>query len=89
MARELAEELNLSAVVGRRLAEVEFEHQGEQFVLQAYRVSADLSKIRLIEHVAIRRAAISEALELELAPSDRRLLQKLDPALLVDGKPAR
>ena len=82
LARELDEELGVVAAVGPCVATIDFEHHGVGFTLQAHRVQADLSDIKLNEHTAITRVGVEDALNLDLAPSDRRLLEKYGGRLL-------
>ena len=84
LARELGEELGVVATVGPCLATIDFEHDGVGFTLQAHRVQADLSGIKLNEHTAIARVAVADALDLDLAPSDRSLLEKYGNQLIRD-----
>jgi mutator protein MutT len=76
LARELQEELGISATIGPCIAEVSFMHNRTLFRLRGHRADADLSTIQLREHVAMSRFTVDEALRLRLAPSDRSLLQK-------------
>ena len=76
LARELAEELCLDAAVGRELCRTTFVHR-ERFTLICYEVRADLGALCLREHEASRWCTVEEALELDLAPSDRRVLLNL------------
>ena len=76
LARELHEELGIRATIGPCIAEICFQHDETPFRLQGHTVVADLSEIRLHEHVALSRFTLEEALQLKLAPSDRSLLEK-------------
>jgi 8-oxo-dGTP diphosphatase len=77
LARELREELGVRASVGPCIATVGFRHGGVRFTLRGHRVEADVSQARLREHVSMRRCTIEEALLLDLASSDRKLLRKI------------
>jgi len=80
LVRELQEELKLEAAVGPELGRTRFSHLSDQFELIAYRVTAPLLDVELVEHTNMVWTTRDGALELELAPSDRALLEKLDDA---------
>jgi 8-oxo-dGTP diphosphatase len=75
--RELREELGLESEVGELVTTGAFTHDGMEFELQAYRVEADLGSIELREHTAIRWLTCAEALSVDLASSDRSIIQGL------------
>jgi 8-oxo-dGTP diphosphatase len=83
LARELMEELRLEAEVGPCLGEASFEHAGEEFallgfeVLPAVPVGDLLGRIELVEHQDAAFLQARDAAALELAPSDRSLLETL------------
>lgn len=77
LRRELEEELGIDARVGEQVASVQFRHRGTAFELRAFAATADLSTLELREHTALRWCTPADALELDLAPSDRELLGRL------------
>lgn len=74
LRRELAEELGVAASVGRLLGEARFEHDGRSFRLLGFEVDANVDSITLYEHEESALLTVSEALGLNLAPSDASLL---------------
>ncbi len=82
LARELDEELRLTATVGPVAGEARFEHRGVEFLLTGYWVATKdpedlLPRLNLAEHVEAAFLHPSEAAALNLAPSDRSLLENV------------
>jgi 8-oxo-dGTP diphosphatase len=77
LVRELSEELSIAASVDEPAGGAHFLHRGEAFELQAFFVSADLSTLQLHEHTELCWSTPRGALELDLAPSDRALLENM------------
>ncbi len=77
LRRELAEELGIEAKIGELAACSRFEHRGMTFELLAFRTTADLATMRLLEHTDFCWRTLSTALALDLAPSDRTLIRRL------------
>jgi mutator protein MutT len=77
LRRELLEELGIMASVHEEIGRSDFEHRGVPFELLAFRVSAGTATITLHEHVDLCWSTLQDALSLNLAPSDRRLLEML------------
>ena len=74
LRRELREELGIDATIGARIARTWFRHADARYELYAYEVTTDLSGFALIEHEDHGEFSVAEALDLDLAPSDRRVL---------------
>ena len=77
LVRELSEELGLSAAVEATAGHARFRHRNNAYELRAYYVSADTSSLELREHTDLCWCSLDEALELNLAPSDRTLIQAM------------
>jgi mutator protein MutT len=79
LAREFAEEFDLSVVVGSCFLEHEFVHKHTLFHLQAYWVEAkEPVKYTLHEHDEARWVSLTEMLELPFVPSDIAIRNKLE-----------
>jgi 8-oxo-dGTP diphosphatase len=74
LVREYLEEFNVPITTGSKLAEAEFEHKGEKFILNGYRVYLSSQKFTLTEHSDWRWAPPEEIEGLDFADSDRTLL---------------
>jgi mutator protein MutT len=77
LIRELREELAIDATVGAIVARGEFSHRGVEFELLLFDVRSDLDGLTLVEHTEMCWKTPREALELQLAPSDRDVLEQL------------
>lgn len=77
LRRELIEELGIEAKIGDLWAQSRFEHRGLSFELLAFRATADLTTMKLLEHTEFCWRTLSAALALNLAPSDRTLIRRL------------
>lgn len=77
LRRELREELSIAAKVGEPVGKATFAHNGAEFTLQGYNVTTDLSGLELREHVELKWCNLTGALCLDLAPSDRKLIEDI------------
>jgi len=81
LARELAEELAVSAQVGPRLATQEgLTPNGEPLRLHAFACRLNGQNPQPLEHRALAWQEIGLALGMELCPTDRALLERLKSA---------
>lgn len=77
--RELAEELGVDvAHVGPQVAA--FEDPGSGFEIR-FRLTEFAGEPRALEHQALRWVTPDEAVQLDLAPSDRRFVEEILPGL--------
>ncbi len=77
LRRELSEELGVESTVGEVVATTRFVHAGQTFDLYALAAAIDPADVRLLEHDALIEVPLSRALSMDLAPSDRRVLEQL------------
>jgi 8-oxo-dGTP diphosphatase len=77
LRREYLEELGVAVEVGPFLASAEFTHNGNKYILNAYRIFFAFSGFSAAEHSEWRWASLSEIAELDFAESDSRLLPVL------------
>jgi 8-oxo-dGTP diphosphatase len=77
LARELTEELDVSAEVGELLCEVQYSGDGVELELFVYRVRITGGEPILREHDEIRWAYPRELASFDLADSDREVVEKL------------
>ena len=77
LRRELNEELGIDGTVGKRAGRATFVHNGVEYTLHGYYVTADLAKLELREHADLTWCTLREALGLGLAPSDRGLINDI------------
>jgi 8-oxo-dGTP diphosphatase len=77
LARELAEELNVSARIGRFLCSTRFEGDGVSLELLVYAVDSFEGAPQLLEHQEIRWVRPEEIAAFDLADSDRRVVEEL------------
>ncbi len=77
IVRECREEFGINVKVGRRICESSFLHNGEQFLLHAYRIFVPHDGIAvpytLTEHSEYRWADIGEVPSLHFVDSDMKL----------------
>ena len=84
LTREISEELNLTIVVSDHVAESLVEVNGRWIQMRVYQsVVHDFSELRLADHSAIKWITAGELFDLEWAPADVPLLDKL--SLLLSG----
>ena len=80
----ISEELNLTIVVSDHVAESLVEVNGRWIQMRVYQsVVHDFSELRLADHSAIKWITAGELFDLEWAPADVPLLDKL--SLLLSG----
>lgn len=77
LGRELQEELGIESTIGEQVASSRFAHQGKAYRLLAFQVEADLENMVLNEHTDKCWCTLREALEIDLAPSDRDLIRSM------------
>jgi mutator protein MutT len=77
LQRELHEELGIEARIGELAASSRFRHRDVPYDLLAYHAAADLGDLVLREHTDLCWRSLSDALSLNLAPSDRSLIREL------------
>ncbi len=77
LVREIAEELGVVAEPGAKLAEAMFVHAGVESLLEGYDVRLASETFHLTVHEEIGWYTLNDALDLDLAESDRNLLGKL------------
>ena len=84
LARELEEELGVTAVVGRFVASSRFAYDDREIELLAYEVELGSGPFVLTSHDEVRWVSPAELLDLELAPADVPIAR-----LLVSGGRSR
>jgi 8-oxo-dGTP diphosphatase len=77
LARELQEELDVSARIGELLCRASYEGEGVSLELLVYRVEGFEGSPALREHEEIRWVAPRELRHYDLADSDRRVVETL------------
>ncbi|TVR68361.1 MAG: NUDIX domain-containing protein [Spirochaetaceae bacterium] len=80
LEREFAEEFGVTVSVAEELGSVPFEHAGTRYMLVGYRVEIPPVPLELREHVEAGWFLPGEVLQLDLADSDRSLVQHILPA---------
>ncbi len=81
LEREYLEEFGVPAQVEDELASARFSHNGKSRILTAYRVRFAADGLVLREHTEWRWATLAETEGLDLADSDRKLLEGLKACL--------
>lgn len=81
LEREYLEEFGVPVQVGDELASARFRHKGKNRILTAYRVRFATVGIKLREHTEWRWTTLADTEELDLADSDRKLLEGLKACL--------
>ena len=90
LAREITEELDAVVTVGPRLASQEgLTPNGQPLMLHAFACRLNGGEPRALEHRALAWLPPARALELELCPTDRVLLQRLKTTGALDNSGAR
>lgn len=90
LAREIAEELGVSASVGPLLACQEgLTPDGQPLRLHAFACRLNGAQPQSLEHRALAWLPLEQALELALCPTDRVLLQRLKVTGALDNSGAR
>lgn len=79
LEREFDEEFGVTITVAEELGSVPFEHGGTRYILVGYRVEIPHAPLELREHVDCGWFLPREILQLDLADSDRRLVERLLP----------
>lgn len=77
LVREFDEELRVKIRTGEKLAQTRFRHHGRIFRLEAFDVELTSESFRLTEHDETGWFTQEEAFGLDLADSDRRLLEAI------------
>ena len=77
LLREYLEEFGVAVTVGPLLASAEFSHDGQLFLLRAYRIFFVSRNFNMIEHSEWRWATLGEITALDFAGSDSRLFPAL------------
>ena len=77
LVREFREELGVDVEVHSVLGQVPFQHKGNPYVLVAYEIVLQDTPDTLFEHTEIGWYTVTEMLELDLADSDRKLVEAL------------
>jgi 8-oxo-dGTP diphosphatase len=75
LIREFQEEFRVAISVGDEIGTVLFEHGGTHYVLVAYHVQFEVLPETLLEHTDSGWFLPEEMLQLDLAESDRRLIE--------------
>ena len=81
LRREFLEEFGADVTAGPLLASAEFNHNGQRFLLNAYRIFFASLHFNMTEHDQWRWAALEEIDSLDFAGSDRLLLPQLQAYL--------
>jgi 8-oxo-dGTP diphosphatase len=81
LAREFYEEFSVDIAVREELGSVSFEHRGIPYLLVAYRVDFLQIPTELYEHTAAGWFTESEMRTLDLAESDRKLIEAWTPPI--------
>jgi 8-oxo-dGTP diphosphatase len=77
LRREFREELDADIAVGTCVGVEHFQHKGQEFELQAFLVTLASERVVLREHQQIAWLPKRSIQDLDLAPSDRKLLRFL------------
>lgn len=77
LIREFQEELDVPVVVGDLFYTGAFKNNGKEYSSEAYFVSMESTSVFLKEHLAYRWCTLIEIAELDLADSDRMIVDHL------------
>jgi 8-oxo-dGTP diphosphatase len=81
LRREFQEEFGVEVEPGPLLASAQFEHNGQPFLLNAYRIFFNSDNYRLVEHTEWQWAALGVIERLDFAGSDAKLFPALQAYL--------
>lgn len=79
LAREIREELNLTARIGSKLATTTYEYDFATIELTTFYCTLISGELRLSDHDATKWVTPAEAMELTWAPADIPAVEKLCP----------
>jgi 8-oxo-dGTP diphosphatase len=77
LIREYREEFGIAVEVGPFLSRAEFTHNGNKYLLNAYRIYFQPGNLTMTEHIEWHWITLDEIAGLDFADSDRRLLPML------------
>lgn len=79
LAREIKEELGVAVAVGEKLGLEGFSSGGRAISLHCFACRVLRGSPRALEHLEIRWLEPEQALEMDLCPADRSLLERIEP----------
>ena len=85
LKREIREEFEVEARVGRRLLSVTFSNKDKNYRLLVFEVLLETEDLSLLEHAEIRWIPFPDIGSLDLADSDRRVFELLSDQITEPG----